>query len=74
MTRLACWGKKSLSRTEGYARRTLSILAPKLFPQRAYFDSLNFLSGADWSANSANHLHLWLVRVATSTRRRHSVS
>jgi len=37
--RIALW------RTEGYVRRTLAILAPRLFPQRKFFDSLEFRYG-----------------------------
>lgn len=31
--------------TEGYVRKTLAILAPAFFPQKHYFDSLEFRKG-----------------------------
>ena len=37
--------RTQLWRTEGYVRRTLSVLAPKMFAQKAFFDSLEFRNG-----------------------------
>src|SRR5581483_1785438 len=34
-----------LWRVAGYARRTLALLAPKWFPQKRYFDELEFRRG-----------------------------
>ena len=34
-------------RTEGYVRKTLAILAPNLFQQRAFFESLEFRKGRE---------------------------
>jgi glycosyltransferase involved in cell wall biosynthesis len=34
-----------LWRAEGYARRTLALLAPRWFPQRRYYDALHFRRG-----------------------------
>ena len=36
-----------LSRCEGYARRTLNVLAPRLFPQEAFFASLDMSKGRE---------------------------
>ena len=39
-------GRKTLLwRAEGYARKTLAVLAPRLFAQRAFFESLEFRNG-----------------------------
>ena len=39
-------GRKTLLwRAEGYTRKTFTILAPKLFPQRSFYESLNFHQG-----------------------------
>lgn len=37
--------RTSIWRTEGYFRRTLSIIAPSLFPQDDFFEQLNFRAG-----------------------------
>lgn len=34
-----------LWRTEGYLRRSLTLLAPQIFPQRAFYDYVDFRSG-----------------------------
>ncbi|REK12651.1 MAG: glycosyltransferase [Planctomycetota bacterium] len=36
-----------LWRAEGYARRTLALLAPRLFPQTRYFEALHFRHGRE---------------------------
>ncbi len=36
-----------LWRAEAYIRRTLSLLAPRLFPQKAFLESLNFRAGIE---------------------------
>ncbi len=37
--------RTQLWRTEGYLRKTLNVLAPRLFEQKAFFDSLEFRNG-----------------------------
>jgi len=37
--------RSRLWRSEGYIRRTLSLLAPRLFPQKKFLDSLSFHNG-----------------------------
>ncbi len=40
-------------RTEGYARKTLAVLAPKVFAQKAFFESLEFRKGREVGVDQA---------------------
>ena len=44
--------RTQLWRTEGYIRRTLSVLAPKIFAQTAFFESLEFRNGRTVAATT----------------------